>query len=56
MTTGYSTLSQAQSKKEIQKMRRTMKQHASTPGRARAFLIRAGILTKDGKRLAPQYR
>lgn len=31
------------------------KEHAD-PERARAFLIRAGILTKNGKRLSKRYR
>jgi hypothetical protein len=56
MTTGYSTLSTAQSKEEIRKMRETTKRLASSRGKARAFLIRAGILAKNGKQLAAQYR
>jgi hypothetical protein len=56
MTTGYSTLTHAQAKEEVRKMRQTTQRNASSPNRARAFLIRAGILSKDGKRLAPRYR
>jgi hypothetical protein len=32
------------------------KEFRGDPEKARAFLIRAGILTKDGKRLAKRYR
>ena len=37
-------------------MDKSMKRIMSEKGGAKKFLIRAGILTKDGKRLAKPYR
>ena len=56
MTTGYSTLTQEDASREIEAMRRVTRKIASTPAKARAFLIKAGFLTKSGKQLAQKYR
>ncbi len=37
-------------------MRRTSRKLAKSPSKARAFLIKAGILTKSGKGLSAKYR
>ena len=55
MTTGYSTLTTREVRREIKGINRTAKKITKSPATARAFLIRAGIITKKGK-LAPQYR
>ena len=56
MSTGLSTISGAQAKQDIVQMRRFVRQAASTPAKARALLIKAGILEKSGKSLAKAYR
>jgi hypothetical protein len=55
MTTGYSTLSSHEVRREIKGINRTAKKITRSRATARAFLIKAGIITKKGK-LAPQYR
>ena len=56
MTNGYSTLTKRQAQRDIREMRQAAEKIAVTPQSARAFLIRAGILDRTGKRLASQYR
>jgi len=55
MTTGYSTLSSQDVRREIEGIKRTGKKITKSKATARAFLVKAGIITKNGK-LAPQYR
>jgi hypothetical protein len=45
-----------ETRREIKVMRQAAKKITSTPEKARAFLIRAGILAKNGKGLAAKYR
>jgi hypothetical protein len=42
--------------KEHRKAASQQRKELRDPQKARAFLIRAGILTKDGKQLARRYR
>ena len=56
MTTGYSTLTKQEALRDIRAMKRAAAKINSSPKKARAFLISAGILSKNGKSLAPQYR
>jgi hypothetical protein len=42
--------------KEHRKAAKELRKEHRDPEKARAFLIRAGILTKSGKRLAKRYR
>lgn len=56
MTTGYSTLTRQDASREIKAMRRVKRKIAKSPARVRAFLIKAGFLTKSGKKLAAKYR
>jgi hypothetical protein len=56
MTTGYSTLTPEEAKRDIKQMKKATKEITSSRKRAVDFLVSAGILTKDGKALAPQYR
>jgi hypothetical protein len=42
--------------KEHRKATRSWRKRLQDPQKAREFLIRAGILSKDGRRLAKQYR
>jgi len=56
MTTGYSTLTQREVSREILAMRKAAEKIAASPKSARAFLISAGILAKDGRNLASKKR
>jgi len=56
MTTGYSTLTSQDVRREIEGIKRTGKKITKSKATARAFLIKAGFLTKSGKKLAPKYR
>jgi hypothetical protein len=56
MTTGYSTLTPKEVVREVKAMRQTTKKITATRKRAVAFLISAGIVAKNGKRLASKYR
>lgn len=56
MSTGYSTITRSQAKREIREMRDYARKTVSSPAKARAFLVKAGILTKNGKNLAKPYR
>jgi hypothetical protein len=56
MSTGLSTMTRAQAKEDIRQMREFVRREAATPAKARAILVRAGILEKSGKRLAKAYR
>jgi hypothetical protein len=56
MTTGYSTLTKRQARRDIKGMREETLKIISTRKKAVAFLIKAGILAKGGKRLARRYR
>jgi hypothetical protein len=56
MLQSYSSLSKTDISKEIARIREAGKKIASTPATARAFLIKAGIASKNGKQLAPRYR
>ena len=42
--------------KEHREGMKRLRKELKDPAEARKFLIRAGILTKDGKRLAKRYR
>ncbi len=55
MTTGYSTLTDLEVRREINVIKRTARKITKSPATAKAFLIKAGIVTPKGK-LAPQYR
>ena len=55
MTTGYSNMSSEDVRREIEGIKRTTKKIIKSRATARAFLFKAGIITKNGK-LAPQYR
>lgn len=56
MTTGYSTLTSQDVRREIEGIKRTGRKIAKSKATARAFLIKAGFLTKSGKKLAAKYR
>jgi hypothetical protein len=56
MTTGYSSLTRREVVREIKTMRKTAARIASSRKKARAFLVHAGILSKNGKQLASKYR
>lgn len=43
-------------RREAEANREAARRLMATPAKARAFLIKAGILSKDGKSLAPRYR
>jgi hypothetical protein len=49
-------MTSAQAKKEIKVLREHTQTLCKSPAKARAFLIKAGILDKTGKRLAKTYR
>jgi hypothetical protein len=55
MGSGFSTLSPAEAKETIEKMKKRTRQLIRKPGAARAFLIKHGFITKSGK-LTKQYR
>lgn len=55
MSTGFSTPSPAEARKIIAEMRKATKEITTSKKVARAFLIKHGFITKDGK-LTPQYR
>ena len=55
MTKSYSTLSKQEAKREIKANEVAVRQINSSKGKAKAFLIGAGIISKDGT-LAPRYR
>jgi hypothetical protein len=55
MGSGFSTISRAEAKESIEKMRKKTQQLIRKPGAARAFLIKHGFITKSG-RLTKQYR
>jgi hypothetical protein len=55
MMTGFSKLTRAEARKEIQQMRKYLQKNINTPAEARNLLVRAGILTKSGKRLSKAY-
>jgi len=55
MTTGYSTLTSDEVRREIEGIKTTGKKITKSRATARAFLVKAGIITKKGK-LAPPYR
>jgi hypothetical protein len=54
MTTGFSTVSPAQAKREISVIRKAAKEIIAKNG-ARAFLVKHGFATKEGK-LTKRYR
>jgi hypothetical protein len=56
MTSSYSTLTMADARREIRGIKEFGRKLRSNPAKARAFLIKAGILARDGKSLAPRYR
>jgi len=56
MMTGYSTMTAEEVRRELKALRKAGKAIASSPEKARKFLIRAGILAKNGKGLAAKYR
>jgi len=56
MTTGYSTLTAEEAKRDIRQMKKATNEITSSRKRAVAFLVSAGILTKNGKALSRQYR
>jgi hypothetical protein len=56
MTYGYSSMTMEDARREIKANRAAARKLMATPAKARAFLIKAGILSKDGKSLAPRYR
>lgn len=56
MATKYSTLTKKEMISDIRVMQKASAEINSSPRKARAFLIAAGILTKSGKGLASQYR
>ncbi|MDR1282680.1 MAG: hypothetical protein LBK99_17935 [Opitutaceae bacterium] len=43
-------------KQELEAIKQVGKETARSPQAARAFLIKMGYLTKDGKRVHPRYR
>jgi hypothetical protein len=45
-----------EARQEIRANREVARKLMSSPAKARAFLIKAGIVSKDGKSLAPRYR
>jgi hypothetical protein len=55
MTAGYSTLTSEGLREEIAAIRRMGKKVSKSRTRSRALLVKAGIITKDGK-LAARYR
>jgi hypothetical protein len=55
MGTGFSTLSQAEVKETIEKMRKKSQELSKTREAARAFLIKHGFITRTGK-LTKHYR
>lgn len=55
MTTGYSSLTPQDVRRQIASMERSAKKITKSKATARAFLIKAGFITKNGK-LAPKYR
>jgi len=56
MTTGYSTLTRKDIVREIKTIRKTADKISALPNGPRKFLIRAGILSKDGTQVAAKYR
>jgi hypothetical protein len=56
MTTGYSTLTRKEVRRDINKMKKVTGRIASSRKKAVALLVSAGILERDGKRLARRYR
>ena len=55
MTTGYASLSRVDMQRESKILRAQTKKITQSPAKARAFLIKAGILDKSGK-LSKRYR
>jgi hypothetical protein len=55
VTAGYSTLTSEDVRREITDIRRVAKKITKSRASARAFLLKAGIITKNGK-LAARYR
>jgi len=49
-------LSPREIKQEVKALKRHRKEVTSSPDKARDFLIRAGILNKQGTRLSSSYR
>jgi hypothetical protein len=45
-----------QSKKLVELLRNEGRSFKGDPGKARAFLVRMGVLDRSGKRLAKRYR
>jgi len=56
MTTGYSTLTRRDVAREIKAMNKAAAKIGASRKTAMAFLISAGILSKNGKQLAAKYR
>jgi hypothetical protein len=56
MSTGFSSITPLQAKKEILEMRKLAQKLAASPAKARALLVKAGILNKSGKALAKAYQ
>ena len=56
MTTGYSTLTRRDVIREIKTIRETAKKISGSRKTTRDFLIKAGILAKNGRELASRYR
>jgi hypothetical protein len=56
MTSGYSTMTREEAQREIKRMKKATTKIVASRYRAKAFLISAGILNKDGKNLAAKYR
>jgi hypothetical protein len=50
-TTSYSTLTPKEVHREIKAIQKTAEEYASSRAKARAFLVSAGILSRDGKHL-----
>jgi hypothetical protein len=55
MTAGYSTITSGDLRREIEGIRRAGRKITRSPAAGRAFLLKAGIITKGGK-LAARYR
>jgi hypothetical protein len=49
-------MSPRETNKELKSLKEHRKKVTSSPKAASDFLVRAGILTSNGKRLAPEYR
>lgn len=55
MTIVIAKPSDEQVKRELRAIKAAAKKINATPEKARAFLVKTGFLTKDGKRLHPRY-